>query len=103
MIHWLIYNFIVMLMSLFIILGVDSGIIVPLAWIILLVTLFLLVKWIGMVQWVVFNLIVLVTCTFVLLENSFGMTMSLLSPLAWILLIVTLALIAKDALFMRLR
>ncbi|MEM7813317.1 MAG: hypothetical protein QW548_00255 [Candidatus Aenigmatarchaeota archaeon] len=54
-----------------------------------------------MLHWFVFNFLVLLTCAFVILEKSLEWDISLLLPLAWLLLAVTALLIAKDALLMR--
>lgn len=50
-----------------------------------------------MIHWMAFNFLVLLTCIFVLVEDWLGIDIGILNLLAWILLIVAVILIIKDA------
>lgn len=51
-----------------------------------------------MIHWFLFNSLVAAVCILILAEKYSGAQIGLLVPLAWLLLIITAVLIAKDAL-----
>lgn len=51
-----------------------------------------------MIHWLVFNSLVAAVCVLVLAEKYSGAQIGILAPLAWMLLMITAVLIAKDAL-----
>lgn len=54
-----------------------------------------------MIHWFIFNSLVAVVCVLVLIEKNFGVQIGVLSPLAWVLLAITVFLLVKDFFMMR--
>jgi len=106
MIQWLVVNVLILLTSVLAILsasGTSISLLVPLTWIILVLAVIMLVNWLRMIQWVIYNTLVILMCILIILDQNAGIKTGILSPVAWIIAIVTFVLIAKDLILMRLR
>ena len=107
MLPWFVYNFLVLFTALFVILekdyGASIGLLAPLAWIALLVTAVLLIQWFRSVHWVIIDTVIILMCVLVVIEKSFGFVIDFVSPVAWLVLVIMIILIAKDLIFMKIR
>ena len=107
MIIWFVYNLVVLLEALLIVLeksyGISIGLLAPIAWILLPITAILLVQWRAMIQWIVIDILIILMSILVIFEKSFHANIGIISPIAWIVTIIMIVLIAKDIVFMKIK
>ena len=107
MLLWFAYNFLVLLTSLSVILeksyGMNIGVLAALAWIILPITVVLIIQWLAHIQWAVIDGLIILMSLLIVLEKTFAISLDFLSPIAWIVAVIMVILIAKDLLFKKIK
>jgi hypothetical protein len=83
--------------------GIGIGLIAPLSWIILPVTIILTIQWMASIHWVIIDALIMLMCVLAIIEKSFGVNIGFISPIAWIVFVIMIILMGKDLLFMKIK